>query len=84
MIRDKIGKRIKELRLSKQFMNQEEFSKKIGCDKTYLSRVECGKQNITIDNLIEICFGLEITLNEFFSIFDAPIICEGGKYEFKK
>lgn len=83
MIRQKIGVRIKELRLSKQYMNQEEFSKKIGCDKAYLSRVECGKQNITIDNLVGICYGLGITLSDFFSTFNTPIICEGEKYNAK-
>ena len=35
MIRQKIGDRTKKLRISKQSMNQEEFSKKIGWDKSY-------------------------------------------------
>lgn len=35
-------------------MSQEEFSKKINLDRTYLSRVESRKQNITIDNLNKI------------------------------
>lgn len=80
MIRQKIGNRVKELRISKQYMNQEEFSKKIGWDKAYLSRVESGKQNITIDNLLVICNGLGITLSDFFSTFDIPIKYEGENY----
>ena len=80
MIRQKIGDRVKELRISKQYMNQEEFSKKIGWDKAYLSRVESGKQNITIDNLVVICNGLGITLSDFFSTFDTPIKYEGENY----
>lgn len=83
MIRQKIGERIKELRISKQYMNQEEFSKKIGCDKAYLSRVESGKQNITIDNLVVICNGLGITLSDFFSTFNTHIVCEGDNYNVK-
>lgn len=79
MIRQKIGNRVKELRISKQYMNQEEFSKKIGWDKAYLSRVESGKQNITIDNLVVICNGLGITLSDFFSTFDTQIKYEGEK-----
>lgn len=83
MIRQEIGIRIKELRISKQYMNQKEFSKKIGCDKTYLSRVERGKQNITIDNLVTICNGLGITLSDFFSTFNSPIASEGDNYNVK-
>lgn len=83
MIRQKIGDRVKELRISKQYMNQEEFSKKIGWDKAYLSRVESGKQNITIDNLVVICNGLGITLCDFFSAFDTPIKYEGENYNGK-
>lgn len=70
MIKEKIGNRIKELRISRLCLNQEEFARKIGWDKTYLSRVESGKQNITIDNLVSLCDGLEISLNDFFSTFD--------------
>ena len=83
MIRRRIGERVKNLRISKQYMNQEEFSKKIGWDKSYLCRVESGKQNITIDNLIVICNGLGITLSEFFSTFDTPIKYEGANYDGK-
>ena len=83
MIRLKIGERVKELRISKQYMNQEEFSKKLGWDKAYLSRVESGKQNITIDNLVVICNGLGITLSDFFSTFDKLIKYEGENYNGK-
>ena len=83
MIRLKIGDRVKELRISKQYMNQEEFSKKLGWDKAYLSRVESGKQNITIDNLVVICNGLGITLSDFFSTFDKLIKYEGENYNDK-
>lgn len=77
MIKEKIGNRVKELRVSKKYMNQDEFSKIIGWDKTYLCRVESGKQNITIDNLLMICNGLGITLSEFFSTFNDVIEYEG-------
>lgn len=83
MIRQKIGDRVRELRISKQYMNQEEFSKKIGWDKAYLCRVESGKQNITIDNLVVICYGLGISLSDFFSPFDALINYEGDNFNGK-
>lgn len=74
MLKEIIGKRIRDLRVTKTNMSQEELSKKINFDRTYLSRVESGKQNITIDNLNNICNGLEISLKEFFEPFDDEII----------
>ena len=42
MIKEKIGNRIKELRILRLCLNQEEFARKIGWDKTYLSSVNHG------------------------------------------
>ena len=61
-----IGERIKYLRTNRVFLSQEDFSIKLGYDRTYMSRVESGRQNITIETLIKICEGLEISLKEFF------------------
>lgn len=69
----KIGKRIKELRIKKLNMTQDDFAKTLGVDRTYLSRVESGKQNITIKTLVFICDKLDVSLNEFFSSFDKKI-----------
>lgn len=51
-MRQEIGHRIKELRINKLHITQEEFAYVLGFDRTYLSRVESGKQNITMDTLI--------------------------------
>lgn len=64
MIKEAVGKRIKKLRILKK-MSQEELALIIGCDRAYISRVESGKQNITIDNLNEICNALDISLKFF-------------------
>lgn len=73
MLKEIIGKRIRDLRVTKANMSQEEFSKRINLDRTYLSRVESGKQNITIDNLNSICNGLDISLKDFFEPFSRSI-----------
>lgn len=70
MIKESVGQRIKELRLSKANLSQEDFAKKLGFDRTYLSRIESGKQNVTIETLEVICKGLSITLSEFFRPFN--------------
>ena len=46
-MRIKIGYRIKELRMMKLGLTQEEFAEMLDFDRTYLSRIESGKQNIT-------------------------------------
>lgn len=78
MQKEMIGQRIKELRISKTNLSQEDFAKKIGVDRTYLSKVENGKQNLTMESISLICSGLNISLNEFFSPF---VDIERGNYE---
>ena len=60
-----IGIRLISLRKSKG-ISQIDLANKIGLDRTYLSRVETGKQNLTMDNFIKICDGLNVSLKEFF------------------
>ncbi|OLA47478.1 MAG: transcriptional regulator, partial [Firmicutes bacterium CAG:552_39_19] len=57
MIQQKIGVRIKELRISLG-LSQEKFALKIGMDRTYFASVEAGKRNISINNLEKIINGL--------------------------
>lgn len=67
--REKIGCHIKELRTNKLKVSQNEFARNLGVDRTYLSRVESGKQNITIDTLELICNELNVSLSDFFKDF---------------
>lgn len=61
-----IGFRIKSLR-QERGLTQTEFAKVCGFDRTYLSRVEKGKQNITMETFLLICSQLQITPDEFFT-----------------
>lgn len=65
MIKEKVGQRIKYLRLSRG-LSQEEFAFRCGIDRTYITSLERGKRNISIVNLDKIAKGLEISLKEFF------------------
>ena len=47
-------------------MSQESFAKSIGLDRTYLSRVESGKQNLTMKSLQLIVNSFGMTLKDFF------------------
>lgn len=60
-----IGERIKELRL-KNSMSQEAFAEKIGLDRSYICKIESGQKNLTLETLIKICEGLNVSLKELF------------------
>lgn len=68
-MKQEIGQRIRELRIEKLHITQERFAKILNFDRTYLSRIESGKQNITIETLVFICSKLQISLADFFEPF---------------
>ena len=67
MIKDIVGKRIKELRLNKN-LTQEKFAELCELDRTYITSLENGKRNISIINLEKICNALDISLKDFFDV----------------
>lgn len=60
------GKRVKELRLQKG-ISQEKLANIAGVDRTYMTQVENGKRNLTIEKIRQICKGLNISLSDFFN-----------------
>ena len=66
MIKELVGKRIKELRTA-QNMSQESFAIKCNLDRTYITSVERGKRNISIVNLEKITKALNTSLSDFFN-----------------
>ncbi|HAT2008753.1 helix-turn-helix domain-containing protein [Legionella pneumophila] len=59
----KIGDRIRELRKAKGF-SQEGIADAAAMGRTYMGRVERGEQNISIQNLIQIAFALNVSVGE--------------------
>jgi transcriptional regulator with XRE-family HTH domain len=68
-IKIRIGQRIKELR-HKVSLSQEQLALKADLDRTYMTSVENGRRNISIQNIEKIINALEITFEEFFNGFD--------------
>jgi transcriptional regulator with XRE-family HTH domain len=64
-IQEKIGNRIKELRLLKK-LSQEALANIAEVDRTYMTSVERGRRNISIQSLEKILSALEISFGEFF------------------
>ena len=55
--------RLKRMKLG---MSQETLGLKIGLDQGYVSRIEQGKMNITLDTMEEICKVLQADVAEMF------------------
>lgn len=62
----KVGLRIKFLRLKNLQITQEDFATFIGFDRTYMSKIKSGKQNITLETFFKIYEGLKISPSNFF------------------
>jgi transcriptional regulator with XRE-family HTH domain len=58
-----LGKRIQELRKSRKF-SQEELAEKAGISSQYVSNIERGKENPTLDMLFTLTDALKVTLSE--------------------
>lgn len=63
-----IGNKLKYIREVKLNISQKELAEKCNLDPTYISRVENGKQNLTLDSLEQICNALRITIIELLNI----------------
>jgi len=63
---EKIGNRIKELRLKSE-LSQEKLSFACELDRTYIGSVERGERNISLINLNKIAAALNILLPELLN-----------------
>lgn len=59
------GKTIRKYRLNKN-LSQEDLAELSGLHRTYISEVERGGRNISIENIYKICFALRIKVHEVF------------------
>ena len=62
-----VGNRIKNLR-EKRFMNRNQLANRAGVSPTYIYQLEKGEKSPTIEYLSHICWGLGITLQDFFNV----------------
>lgn len=67
MIKEEVGKRLKELRIQKE-LSQEDLAYKSNLDRTYITYVENAKKNVTIETLYKITQALDISLSDFFNL----------------
>ena len=60
-----IGERIASLRKAKK-LSQQKFSYEADIERSYLTHVEKGRKNISIETLLKITNALKISIQDFF------------------
>ncbi|HVT86216.1 MAG TPA: helix-turn-helix transcriptional regulator [Chitinophagaceae bacterium] len=65
-IKLKVGQRIKELR-KKLELSQEGLANEAEVDRTYVTDVENGRRNVSVEILERIITALQVSFNEFFN-----------------
>lgn len=63
--KQKLGSRIKEIRTRRGF-TQEQLAEKIEISSKYLSSIERGLENPTLNTLIKLCQSLDANFDELF------------------
>jgi transcriptional regulator with XRE-family HTH domain len=63
---EKFGRLVRRLRMEKGY-SQEEFSFRVGLHQTYVSSIERGERNVTIQTADRIARALDTTLVSMFS-----------------
>lgn len=64
-IKATFGKRLRELREAKG-MTQEALAHEAGLDRTYISSVERGERNISLENIEHLAWALGVKIKDFF------------------
>ena len=64
-IRVAYGKAVRTIRQNKK-MSQEEFADLCGLHRTYISDIELGKRNVSLENIDKISHALQVKKSELF------------------
>lgn len=65
-IKKRFGLAVKEQR-NRLNVSQEELAMRIGADQAYVSRIEAGQMNVTLETVEQIASALHIGIGELFS-----------------
>jgi len=67
-IKKQFGARVRILRKVRG-LSQEDLAELSGLHPTYISGVECGKRNVSLENIRSLARGLKVSLADFFATF---------------
>ena len=65
-LKEMIGSRIQEIR-NKKGLTQDQLSEKVGISSKYLSSIERGKENPTLNTILKLARSLDVKPDEFFT-----------------
>lgn len=65
-IRNKFGRRVRELRIQKGITSQMALANKAGLDRTYVGGIERGERNPSLKNIEKIAKTFGLSLEELF------------------
>lgn len=65
-IKQKIGERIKEVRVEKK-LSQEAVALNAGIERSFMTHIENGRRNVSVETLEKVLTGLEISFSDFFN-----------------
>jgi transcriptional regulator with XRE-family HTH domain len=68
-IKAQFGQVVKQYRV-KQGLSQEKLAEKTGLHRTYISEVERGERNISLENIKKIAVSLDVNLSNIFLIIE--------------
>lgn len=72
-IRSLFGQRVRQIRLSRSNMSQEKLAFECDLHRTYISDIERGTRNVSLDNIEKIANALDVQpkdLLDFTTIYD--------------
>lgn len=61
------GERLRDLRHERGWTSQEAFAHHVGLDRTYISGLERGRRNPTLDVIVKLAAGLDTTASELLT-----------------
>jgi transcriptional regulator with XRE-family HTH domain len=65
-----IGEKLKELRLTRTTLRQEDLAGICGVDRAYISLIERGKNEPSVSKIFELCEAMNISPTEFFQMVE--------------
>lgn len=64
------GERLRDLRHERGWSSQEDFAHHVGLDRTYVSGLERGRRNPTLDVIVKLAHGLDVTPSELLATIE--------------
>jgi transcriptional regulator with XRE-family HTH domain len=65
-IKSKFGQRLRALR-ERMGVSQETLAEKAGLDRTYISSIERGKRNVSLENIARLSTALKVEIKDLFT-----------------